>query len=169
MRYVFSVVLVVAAVLTFSSIGTMRGPGNVTAVEDGIGRLSDQRIKDKVEEIEDPLEKILSLRGVQFVWGDKSRTPNKKGIGMIAQEVQEVFPMIVSTDSEGFRKVDYEVLVAPLIGAVKEINDRDVDEIKALKKQNADLIEEYRVMKAWICAKDPEAEFCPKPDPEEQQ
>lgn len=123
---------------------------------------SDMRLKDNVVEMEEALDKILSLRAVEFDWNTRSRTPGRKGMGLIAQEVQEVFPIIVSTDSEGYRKIDYAVLVAPLIGAVKEMNDRDVVEIKQLKKQNAQLIEDVEVLKQWACQKEPTIAFCPK-------
>ena len=45
-------------------------------------------------------------------------------MGVIAQEVEKVFPELVTTDEQGRKKVEYEGLIAPLIEAVKELDDR---------------------------------------------
>lgn len=84
---------------------------------------SDIRLKSNVKEIEDPLEKIRSLRGIEFEWNGKSRSPGRHAIGVIAQEVEKVFPTAVMTEpSTGFKKVDYAVLVAPVIQALKVLS-----------------------------------------------
>ena len=44
--------------------------------------------------------------------------------GVIALEVEKVFPELVTTDEQGLKKVEYEGLIAPLIEAVKELDDR---------------------------------------------
>ena len=43
---------------------------------------------------------------------------------MIAQEVEKVFPELVTTDEQGRKQVEYSGLIAPLIEAVKELDDR---------------------------------------------
>ena len=45
-------------------------------------------------------------------------------MGVIAQEVEKVFPELVTTDDQGRKKVEYEGLIAPLIEAVKELDER---------------------------------------------
>jgi hypothetical protein len=45
-------------------------------------------------------------------------------MGVIAQEVEEVFPQLVITDEQGRKTVDYVGLVAPLIEAIKELDAR---------------------------------------------
>ncbi len=45
-------------------------------------------------------------------------------MGVIAQEVERDFPDLVETTPDGLKKVNYEGLVAPLIEAVKELDDR---------------------------------------------
>ncbi len=84
---------------------------------------SDMRLKENVQEIDHSLEKILSLRGVEFDWNQKSQSPGDHAIGVIAQDVEKVFPTAVIDDpSSGYKKVDYAVLVAPIIQAFKELN-----------------------------------------------
>jgi len=82
--------------------------------------LSDQESKTDVQTIENSLEKLLQIRGVQFKWletGDDS-------LGVIAQEVETVFPEIVKKTPDGVKTVGYNGLIAVLIEAVKTLNDR---------------------------------------------
>ena len=65
------------------------------------------------------------MRGVSWQWRDD----NPAGLtgtdaGVIAQEVEAVFPELVSTDERGFKTVSYGGLVAVLIEAVKELDTR---------------------------------------------
>jgi len=52
---------------------------------------------------------------------DVQETP---GIGVIAQDVEAVFPELVREDARGFKTVNYQGLIAPLIEAVKELDER---------------------------------------------
>lgn len=86
---------------------------------DGINETSDVRLKQNIQPIDNALNKILALQGVTYEW---IRPEMEQGmqIGLIAQEVEKILPEIVSTDSEGFKSIQYSVLVAVLIEAVKE-------------------------------------------------
>ena len=61
---------------------------------------------------------IARLRGVRFNWRDRppGETPS---IGLIAQEVEAVYPEAVSIGPDGMKGINYSLLVAPLIEAVK--------------------------------------------------
>ena len=85
---------------------------------------SDIRLKEEINTIENALQKVYSMRGVSFVWKDKSRG-GKVDVGVIAQEVEKVVPAVVSTDSEGMKSVNYAKLVGVLIEAVKELKDKN--------------------------------------------
>ena len=89
--------------------------GTVRAVE-FIYTSSDSRLKENIKTIINPLDKVTALRGVTFDW----KNSNSSSLGLIAQEVENIFPEIVSTDDEGFKSIQYSSLVAPLIEAVKE-------------------------------------------------
>ena len=89
-----------AAVITSS--------GDVTA-------FSDRRLKTEIKTIEDALEKVKRLRGVNFTKDDKY------SIGVIAQEVQDIIPEVVNTDGE-YLSVAYGNLVGLLIEAIKELS-----------------------------------------------
>lgn len=77
---------------------------------------SDERFKTNISTIDSALDKISSLRGVNFDWRDTGR----KTIGFIAQEVEKIIPEIVHTDSNGYKSVEYANITAILVEAIKE-------------------------------------------------
>jgi hypothetical protein len=89
---------------------------------------SDERLKDNIVPIEDPLAKVLSISGNTFDWNDKS-SHTGKDIGVIAQEIEKVLPEIVTTRDNGYKAVQYEKLSALLIEAVKELSHK-VDDLQ---------------------------------------
>jgi hypothetical protein len=97
--------------------GTSGGYGPVYASAFTVS--SDERLKENIENVSDALSKISKIRGVTYNYID-NRFNQDRQIGVIAQEVQRVFPEAVLTDEEGVLSVNYSVLVAPLIEAVKE-------------------------------------------------
>lgn len=121
--------------------GTLRVQnGSVVTCNIGTGTgatscTSDARLKKDVTPIADSLEKIAQLKGVTFQW-KASDAPKGQHLGVIAQDVEKVFPQAVDTQENGYKTVDYAVLVAPLIEAVKE-----------LKSQNEDLRKEIELLK----------------------
>jgi trimeric autotransporter adhesin len=71
-------------------------------------------------------EKLQRVRGVTWEWKDDAPDDAKDqpGMGVIAQEVERVFPELVTTDEQGRKKVNYFGLIGPLIEAVKELDAR---------------------------------------------
>ena len=85
---------------------------------------SDQRLKDNIKPIDDPLAKVLSISGNTFDWNEAS---NKKGpdVGVIAQEVDALgLPGITTIREDGTYAVRYEKLVPVLIEAIKELSEK---------------------------------------------
>ena len=85
---------------------------------------SDERLKDNVTPIDDPLAKVISLGGYTFDWNENS---DKEGTetGVIAQEVEALgLPGIVTTRDNGYKAVRYEKIVPLLIEAIKELSDK---------------------------------------------
>jgi hypothetical protein len=95
---------------------------------------SDIKLKENVSEIKDALEKILKLQGVNFSWKESG----EKSIGLIAQDVEKIFPELVKTDNSGMKSIDYGRLTAVLIEGIKE-QQKEIDllkqEIENLKVQ----------------------------------
>jgi hypothetical protein len=104
---------------------------------------SDERFKSDVQQLDDVLDKLDQIRGVSFDWNNKyeelGRSTGHREIGVIAQEVEEVFPELVTNWSdEDFKAVDYGRLTAVLIEAVKELNKENKelkDRVEALEQQ----------------------------------
>jgi len=84
---------------------------------------SDERLKDNIERIDDPLAKVLNLSGNTFRWNANS---NKSGhdVGVIAQEVLSVLPEAVVTRDNGYLAVDYHKIIPLLVEAIKELSDK---------------------------------------------
>lgn len=87
---------------------------------------SDVRFKTDIAPVSDALAKVLQLRGVDFTW----KTTGKKDVGVIAQEVEKVFPQVVNTGSDGVKAVEYGHLIGPLIEAIKA-QQTEIDTLKA--------------------------------------
>jgi hypothetical protein len=95
---------------------------------------SDERLKTNVAPISGALEKVGKIRGVSFDWNEQyaalGRSTHKRELGVLANEVQAVFPELVSTwGDEKYLAVDYGRLTAVLLEAVKELTS----EIEALR------------------------------------
>jgi len=88
-----------------------------SAVLTGISVSSDRRLKQNIKPLETPLQKIMKLEGISFEW----KKDGKASIGLIAQDVEKVYPELVEENEEtGMKSVQYGNLVSPLIEAVKE-------------------------------------------------
>ena len=91
---------------------------------------SDERLKENIKKIENPLKAIEQLNGVTYDW----KANGKSSVGVIAQDVQKVFPDLVKEVQplEGDEKrltVNYDGLIGVLIEAVKELQK----EVQTLK------------------------------------
>jgi hypothetical protein len=91
--------------------GDLTAVGNITAY-------SDERIKENISEIPNALDAVDAIRGVTY-----TRTDTKEdGVGVIAQEVEEVFPELIHESNDGIKSVNYNGLVGVLFAAVKELS-----------------------------------------------
>jgi trimeric autotransporter adhesin len=93
---------------------------------------SDRRLKENIATLPDALEKILGLRGVYFDW----KRDGKGEIGLIAQEVEDIYPDLVITDKKsGLKAVKYGNIVAPLIEAIKAQQKMIENQRKMIEQQ----------------------------------
>jgi len=83
---------------------------------------SDIRLKNNIKPIQSPLEKISKINGCEFEWNaDLQTIYSGKDYGVIAQEIEEVFPELVQTRENGYKAVKYDKLVSVLIEGIKEL------------------------------------------------
>ena len=88
---------------------------------------SSLRYKENVQLINDPLDKVMHIRGVHFDWKDTK----KKDVGVIAEEVGQVLPELVKFEPNGIdaELLDYPKLTALLIECVKELK-KEIEDLK---------------------------------------
>jgi len=100
---------------------------------------SDLRFKNNIHQIDNALTKLMSLQGIkhdwkheefeQYVWSKGSE------YGVLAQEVETVFPELVSEDEQGYKYVNYTKFTPIFIEAIKA----QQTQIEQLEKENSDL------------------------------
>jgi hypothetical protein len=90
---------------------------------------SDERLKDNIKPITEPLWKVNQIGGYTFDWNDKQETYKGSDVGVIAQEIHKVLPEIVTERGNGYLAVKYEKIVPLLIESIKELK-KEVDDIK---------------------------------------
>lgn len=78
---------------------------------------SDRRLKKDIK-VSRGLATVVQLEGVEYRW----RENDKKELGLIAQDLENIIPeLVVTNEATGFKSVKYQGLIAPLIEAVKEL------------------------------------------------
>ena len=94
---------------------------------------SDARAKHNIESLDivKALNKITQVRPVSFSWN----TTGLSDEGVIAQEIEKIFPELVIHNPDGTLSVKYPSLIAPMIGSIQELNIRN----QRLQQRNDDL------------------------------
>jgi hypothetical protein len=122
---------------------------NIQCYQNVIAYYSDKRLKNIIGKIENPLDKIQKLNGVYYTQNEVAENlgyekNDTKQVGLIAQEVQEVLPEIVSIapiDKDGnggsrtgedYLTIDYSKVVPLLVECIKELK-REIEELKKNK------------------------------------
>ncbi len=103
--------------------------GTITAIS--VNQTSDVRLKKDIHTLNNALENTLKMRGVSYHWKTDLNNENPQ-VGVIAQEVEEIYPEFVHTDDDGMKSVNYAQMTAVLIEAVKELNTK----LNSLEKEN---------------------------------
>ena len=91
-----------------------------TATVTDLDTTSDQNLKENIRSIENPVEAVKQINGVQFNWIETG----KNSAGVIAQEVEAVLPELVTTKNEGYKTVNYMGIIGLLVETVKELENR---------------------------------------------
>ncbi|MDG5815498.1 tail fiber domain-containing protein [Chitinispirillales bacterium ANBcel5] len=111
--------------------------GNLT--ENGSFSTSDSTFKTITDTITNALSTVSSLQGIGFNWkADEYPERNfsdRRQIGFIAQEVEQVLPELVHTDADGYKSLSYDKLTAVLVEAIKE-------QQMVIEEQNAQMEEQ---------------------------
>jgi hypothetical protein len=109
-----------------ATAGEIRANNEITAYY-----VSDERLKENITTIEDALEKVNSIRGVEFDWtadhiksrgGEDGYFVRKHDVGILAQDVKKVCPEVVAEKEDGTLGVKYEKLIGLLVQAINELS-----------------------------------------------
>ncbi len=116
----------------FSGSGVTFCGGPIHCCDDIIafyGQSSDATLKENISTLDDPLAKVMGIRGTEYDWKEGNKNYSGHDIGVIAQDVEKVLPEAVSTKPDGTKGVHYNKLIPLLIEAVKDLSQQ-VDDIK---------------------------------------
>ncbi len=134
---------------------------------------SDRKLKKDIKLYENGLEKIRALKTKSYTYKvneyEYMRLSDKKQIGFIAQEVEEVLPELVSEnvqpeevkfdddggrilikDAINYKAINYIGLIPVLTQGIQELDKNTTEEILALKKENENLKSELEEIKSLI-------------------
>jgi hypothetical protein len=129
--------------------GTLRATGNaIKPGGDPWGVGSDIRLKKNVKPLKGALGKLLRLRGIRFEWKEPEKQGNLVGpqLGLVAQEVEEVFPEWVDTDPSGYKILTVRGFEALAIEAFRELKAEN----ETLKLKNEELEDRIKILESTI-------------------
>ncbi len=97
------------------------------------GALSDFRYKENIEPLGDVMNSIGRIRGVYFTWKEDEYPDmifsEGRQIGIIAQDIEKIYPELVRVTSKGYRTVDYEKLSVILLEGIKQ-QQKEIEDMK---------------------------------------
>lgn len=119
------------------TVGKRDGVNYAPVYAQSFVNMSDIRFKKDIKPLGPTLEKLDAMHGISFVWKNSSASSSEEGsvspqrnIGVVAQEIELLFPELVTTDARGVKLVNYDGLTVVLLEAVKELKAKN-DELKA--------------------------------------
>jgi hypothetical protein len=120
---------------------------------------SDARLKEGIAPLEGSLDRLLSLRGVSFRYKDPDSIHELHGtqIGMVAQDVEKVFPQWVDEGPGGYKRLTVRGFEALTVEALRDLKTRQDEQIRALKTENDELRSRLEAIEAVVAAIQPAA------------
>ena len=132
-----------------SSLAKLHVNGSAIKPGGGLwGTSSDRRLKKNIKPLENALHEMTRLRGVTYEWKEPDKFANQKGqqMGMIAQEVEQVFPKWVRTGMDGYKILEIKGFSALTVEAVRELKQEN----ESLKKQLAETNERLEALEKIV-------------------
>ncbi len=93
-------------------VGTVRASQVLT--------LSDARLKTDIKPIDGALKKLMGIQGYIYTL----KVDGSTQYGVLAQQVEELFPYAVTTAENGLKSVNYNSLIAPMIQSIHELDTK---------------------------------------------
>ena len=113
--------------IAISAFGEIHAGGDIQSSSS-----SDKRQKKNIKNLENALDKVATLDGVEYDWNELASVHRvgKHDVGVIAQQVEEVLPDAVERRENGMMAVRYERLIPLLIESIKELKS-EIDKLKS--------------------------------------
>ncbi len=110
----------------------VKGSGDVWAKS--TTHWSDRNLKENIDTLQNSLSKLKQLKGVKYNFksSNAGTEPLTKELGLIAQDVELVFPEVVNTNDKGIKGIMYHGLIPVLIEAIKELDKKNIQLEKRL-------------------------------------
>ena len=102
-------------------------------IANGVTLTSDKRLKKNINSLDSGLEDLLKIQTKTYNWKDESKPTNLQ-IGVIAQQLETVFPELVDNSQE-YKSVNYMGLIPVMIEAIRDLDTEN----KALEAENTEL------------------------------
>jgi Chaperone of endosialidase len=114
----------------------------ISSADGSYHQSSDRRLKCDITDLDGALDRLLQLRPVSYRFRS-APTNASRSLGLIAQEVEPLFPEVVGEGTNGMKDLAYSELVPVTIRAIQELNQKLQQESKAkdavLEKQNLEI------------------------------
>lgn len=122
----------------FTKLARLTGTGQLDVKGDIVAystfASSDARLKNDIQPIEYGYDKLSNLNPVSFTW----ESNDQPDFGLIAQEVEELYPEFVKEDMNGYRAVKYNSFIPLLIKTVQEQQHQIFDLLKRVESLESD-------------------------------
>ena len=143
--------LIVETPSTQSEVYALYVMGN--AYSTGTWSTSDERYKTNILPVKNALQNIVKLNGVTYDW-NLEKFPSKgfdkkKQIGLIAQDVEKLFPEMVKADEHGYKAINYSAFVPVLIESIKE-QQKKIEQLEEKVKEVDAIKAELDAIKAML-------------------
>ncbi len=123
---------------------TLYKNGNLT-ISGTLSQNSDARLKANIHLLPEALNRLLALNGYQYNWNTEYADSSELHTGLLAQEVQNLMPELVSEDVSGTLSVNYNGLVPYLIEGVKE-QQKTIENLSSSQKEMEELIRSQQAL-----------------------
>ena len=106
---------------------------NDLIVTGSIYNTSDKRLKKNIETINnDSIDELFTINPISFCY--KNDSTNKKHYGVLAQDIEKVFPELVDNNNiSGYKSVNYQELIPIILSKMKKMQD-EINELKLTNK-----------------------------------
>lgn len=121
-RYSFGTSIFRPSVDNSTQCGSSSFRWSAVYAANGAIQTSDKRYKKNIKPLRYGLSQVLEMQPVTYEWKDES--DNKRHVGLVAQEVNEVIPEVVQSDDPEHLGMNYAELVPVLINALQEMNEK---------------------------------------------